>query len=752
MEVYNMARRMKTHKMKRSAPSARSAARKPKGSVRGRTLADEEARPEIQVSEEQLTHFANRITTFLRKANGRPVSRADLASKCRGRGQAAYLRALKKLTAEGVIAERRSGYVYAEAAGLLRCTVTRLSRTFGFVRPQEEGAAEIFIPGRELKGAMNGDTVLVQQTGSRDGLPEGSIVTVITAAEVQVSGMLTDEEGVLQFLPDTMCRQAIRVVNAEDWRDHAGDKVLATVVERGTRHSEHAVRVDVSLGSAQSARACSEALAVVSGIPMEFPPDVLAEAERLEAAGIPEGELEGRLDLRQPEDIIFTIDGWDAKDLDDAVSISKTAGGYRLGVHIADVSHYVQPNSALDTEAIARGTSVYYADQVIPMLPKALSNGICSLHPDVDRLAFSALLELDHDGEILTYDFRKTVIRSAVKGVYREVNAVLAGTADAETEAKYAPVKESLLLLNELREKRLAARKKRGAPSIEAEESMFILDENGVCTDVAARTRGAGEELIEECMLLANEAAAKLAKSRKLPFVYRVHANPPEEKAIRLAEALNRLDIPHPALDDPKPRDYAQVLANAADSPYKPAVHQIVLRSMAKADYETEPIGHFGLALSDYTHFTSPIRRYPDLAIHRILSAMLRGEKLENARQFANAAAVAGTVTEQRAMQLERDCDDRYRAEWAKQHLGETFEGAISGLTEFGIYVMLPNTAEGLLPMDALPMDEYEYDGFFTMRAAGSGTRYTIGMPLKVTLARADINSGHIDLSFAALA
>ena len=729
-------------------PKARSSMKKAdrKGAVRSKK--EYEAANGVQVSEEQITHFANRITTFLSKANGRPVSRADLASKCRGKGQAAYLRALKKLISEGVIAERRTGYAMAAMAGMIRAVISRISRTYGFAKP-EAGGQEIFIAGRDLKGACPGDLVLLMPTGMRDGTPEASVQTVISPAAVQIAGMLVEDDGMLRLLPDSLCRQPLEIENAADWTEHIGDKVLATVTKRGERHSEHIVRIDLSLGSAETARACAEALVIVSGVPTEFPPDVLAEAERLEQAGIPEEELQNRLDLREPEDIIFTIDGWDAKDLDDAVSIARTDSGYRLGVHIADVSHYVTQDSALDAEAISRGTSIYYADQVIPMLPKALSNGICSLHPGVDRLAFSALLDLDENGGIRKYRFEKTVIRSAVKGVYREVNALLAGTASPEIEEKYAPVKESLLLLNELREKRLAARELRGAPSIEAEESAFLLDENGVCTEISARTRGAGEELIEECMLLANEAAAHLAKSKHLPFVYRVHAQPPEEKAIRLAEALNRLDIPHPALDAPKPRDYAQVLKNAENSPLKAAVHQMVLRSMAKADYETEPVGHFGLALEDYAHFTSPIRRYPDLAIHRILSAYIAGERPDHVLQFAHDAAIAGSSTEQRAVQLERDCEDCYRAEWASRHLGEAFDGVISGLTDFGIYVMLPNTAEGLIPMDALPLDAYTYDGFFSMHTEGSGMTYTLGMPLRVTVTRADINSGNIDFALS---
>ena len=701
-----------------------------------------------QVNPKAVESFCNKIMTFLTKANGRPVSRTDLAAKCRGRGQRPYLRALDKLCKEGIIAERHSGYVLAERAGMFRAVITMLHRTYGYAAKEGE-SARIFIPGRDLRGAMNGDVVLLQPTGERDGAPEAAVVTIIEEAQVQTAGMLIVEDGTLRFLPDTLCRQALKITNLGDFEGQEGDKVIATVVRRGKRHSEHEVRVDASLGSAESAKACCEAIVAVSGIPMEFPEDVLIEAETLSERGILPDDLNGRLDLRDSEDVIFTIDGFDAKDLDDAISIAKTDTGYRLGVHIADVSHYVRPDSALDREAISRGTSVYYADQVIPMLPKALSNGICSLFPDVDRLAFSALMELDEKGELVDFSFRKTVIRSRVKGVYREVNAIFDGTADAETEAKYQDVKPSLLLLNQLREVRMAERKKRGAPSLETEESAFLLDENGVCNGIVPRTRGNGEELIEECMLLANEAAAKTAKMRNLPFVYRVHALPPEEKCARLTQALDRLGVPHPQLDAPKPKDFSKILENVAEDARKSVVHNLVLRSMAKADYETDAIGHFGLALEDYCHFTSPIRRYPDLAIHRILSADCCGEKLENARQFAKNAAIAGTTTEQRAVQTERDCEDCYRAEFMQNHIGERFEGVISGVTDFGIYVMLENTVEGLIPLDSLPNDDYAFDGFFTLSALSGGVSYTLGQAISVVCVRANVANGNVDFALA---
>ena len=735
-----MARKMKFPRSSGTKPSPK------KAKHMKHTAAEFAAAEQIPADNEQVAQFVNRITTFLSKANGRPLSKPDLTAKCRGKGKPAFMHALRRMILDGDVAERRNGYVLSAQAGMKKAVISRQSRSYGYAQTDND-KTEYFIPGRELKGAMLGDRVLILPVIGQGNTPEAEVITVIKAEVQQTAGLLVEEDGLLMLRADQISTRPLVIENAAEWKGHAGEKVIGRVVRRGKRHSEHIVHVDTSLGSADSARVCAQALVIVSGVPTEFPADVLEDARLLEEKGISENDLNGRLDLRDPEDIIFTIDGFDAKDIDDAVSISRTADGYRLGVHIADVSHYVTLDSALDQEAIKRGTSIYYADQVIPMLPKALSNGICSLHPDVDRLAFSALMDLDENGDLVNWEFRKTVIRSRVKGVYREVNAVLAGTADAEIEAKYAPVKDSLFLLNELREKRLAARKKRGAPDIEAEESAFLLDENGVCTDIFPRSRGCGEELIEECMLLANEAAARVGKTQHLPFVYRVHAQPPADKTIRLTESLDRLCIKHPQLDSPKPRDYAQVLQNAAESPMKNAIHQMVLRSMAKADYETEPVGHFGLALADYAHFTSPIRRYPDLAIHRILSEYLGGGAPKELRQFAANAADAGTLTEQRAVKLERECDDCYRAEWAKQHLAEEFEGMISGVTEFGVYVMLPNTAEGLVSLDAMPMDEYEYDGLFTLKAYNSGKKYTLGDAMTVKIDRADISSGHIDFS-----
>ncbi len=692
------------------------------------------------IPREQTAHFENRVTLFLRKAGGRAVPGADLKAKCRGKGQKAYLAALENLTREGVIANVGGGYVLSEGRGFFKGILARQQKSCGFARRTDTGE-EVFIAGRDMSGALRGDVLLLTGAGEHEGMPGAAVVAVLKPADPQISGTLVDKDGETRFLPDTLCSKTLRVENARDWRGHTGEKVLARVTKRGRRHFDHVVRVEVSSGNAESARACADAFAAASGAPVEFSDECLAEADAAAKRGIRSEDYDGRLDFRGRA--VFTIDGADAKDLDDAVSIERTENGYFLGVHIADVSHYVTMDSAPDLCARERGTSIYYADRVIPMLPKALSNGICSLTAGEDRLTFSALLRLDERGELTRFEFRKSVIRSAVRGVYSEVNALLEGRADDSIRQKYSAVLPSITLLSELLEKRLAARKERGALSIDAPESEFALNDAGVCEGISLRKRGAAEQLIEECMLLANEAAARRARTLNLPFVYRVHAAPPKDKVIRLCAVLDSLALPHPELQGAGPKAFEEVLRNAEKTKYSAAVNQMVLRSMAKADYETEPAGHFGLALRDYAHFTSPIRRYPDLSIHRLLSdeSMTKEERAA----FAKEAALRGSVTEQRAVSLERVCDDFYRAEWAKAHLGEVFEGTVSGCAEYGVYVALDNSAEGLLPMSELPPDAYEYDGFFSLR--GAKNVFAPGDRLIVRIARADVCSGQVDFS-----
>ncbi len=733
-----MAKRTKTNKHRASAHSSRREKLKEKPDTKRTAF-----------NEQEVQHFSNVIRTFLQKAGGKPISAKDLAARTRGKGSGSYTEALHRLEKQGELAKKHNGYVSPSAVGMIRGKITTVNRTFGFALP-DAGGEEMYVSGKDLKGALPGDAVLLQPMGKspHGDSPEAAVVTVTQESQLPVAGALVvDDMGIVRFLPDTLCKQPLEVVNAADCGAAAGDKVLASVVRRGRRHAEHSVRVEVFLGSSDTAKACSQAVVEVSGAPTVFSDAALADAAALNAAGISDAEICNRLDLRGREQVVFTIDGADTKDIDDAISIAKTENGYLLGVHIADVSHYVQMDSPLDHDAFARGTSVYYADQVIPMLPKALSNGICSLFPQVDRLALSALMELDQNGEIRAFRFEKTVICSVVQGVYREINAIFNQTADSAITEKYAAVMPSLQILRELLQIRLAARKQRGAPSLETEESAFHINGEGVCDGIVPRVRGEAEEIIEECMLLANEAAAKFARSRNLPFVYRVHEQPPEEKVARLNESLQMLGIAKQVDEKPSPKDYSSILAAVANDPLKPVVHHLVLRAMAKAAYSHEPLGHFGLALKDYAHFTSPIRRYPDLTVHRMISSVIAGERVPNAMKMVCDAAEQSSRTELRAQNIERDCEERYHAEYMQHHLGEEFDGVISGLTEFGIYVMLPNTVEGMVSMTELPTGNYDYDGYFTLTEVRSGKRYRFGDAMRVKCIRADVNSGHIDFA-----
>ena len=347
-----------------------------------------------------------------------------------------------------------------------------------------------------------------------------------------------------------------------------------------------------------------------------------------------------------------------------------------------------------------------------------------------------------------SFRFAKTVIRSRVKGVYSEINSILAGNAEDEILSKYQLLIPEIKIMDELADILIANRKKRGAPEIETSESKLIIN-NNVCEDVVARTRGKSEMIIEEFMLLANESAARLAKEKQIPFVYRIHEMPSPERIDDLKEGLRRLNVKIPVFSEVKPAHLAQILINAKDKPCYPVVNMMTLRSMAKAKYHTEPVGHFGLALDDYAHFTSPIRRYPDLAIHRILSDLVSGadkEWLEKRYSgFAAKASEHSTAMEIRAMNIERDCEDCYKAEYMQQHIGDSFEGIISSVTEFGFYVELPNTVEGLVHVNTLPEGYYTYDGFFSLADEYSSRSFTVGDKVQVICSRADVNSGNVD-------
>lgn len=699
-------------------------------------------------SEISVESYKNKIITFLQSYNKKLMTVAELEKKCRTKksGRNNFVQAFDELRTDGIVVMRKGmKTALAERLGMCTGEITRLSRTFGFAKTDD--GIEYFIPGKCMLGAMPHDRVLISAIPSRSGEPEGEIVDILSFGSNEMTGIIEYTEGDLYLVPDISPNTHIVIDKESTVSFNEGDKVLAEITRRGKRHAEHKVRIISVFGSSKLASSCAESILVLHGVEKNFPEDVLKEAHKIEEGGVQEYSFNNREDLRHLT--VFTIDGAESKDLDDAISVERKEKGWLLGVHIADVSHYVKGNSALDKEALRRGTSIYYADKVIPMLPKELSNGICSLNPDENRLTLSVFMELDTDGTMLNYRFCKSVIKSRVKGIYSEINRILDGTADDDILAKYDCVAQEIPLIDELADILIARKKRRHAPELETTESKLIIDDKGICVDIQPRERGKSERIIEEFMLCANEAAAKLAREKNVPFVYRVHEAPPEEKTAVLCELLTKLHIEYPHFKEFKPAHAAEILDNARDTEKFQAVNMMVLRSMSKAKYSEEPLGHFGLVLDDYAHFTSPIRRYPDLAIHRIITDILAGydEKWLAKRYsgFAVNAAEKSSAAELRAVSVERECEDCYKAEYMKRHIGESFTAKISGVTEYGFYAELQNSVEGLVHIRTLPEGEYDYSEPVALTEKFSGVSYELGNTVQVICAAVDVSSGNID-------
>lgn len=627
----------------------------------------------------------------------------------------------------------------------VEATLVSLSKNFGFARP-DSGGDDIFIHGSALQGALVGDKIIVGDIRKDDRGPSGRVRRIVEHKPAQTTGTVSITDEGIEFIPDNAIRYNLRMRERDLNGAKNGDKVMASL-EQDYRDDWAYASVKKVFGSGRTARVCADAIVEQYGIPHVFPQEVLDEAERVGNEPISDEEYAKRLDLRGEP--IFTIDSKDAKDLDDAISVKRTDFGYTLGVHIADVSHYVKEGSAIDEEAINRGTSVYFADRVIPMLPEVLSNGACSLNAGTDKLAFSALIELDKEGHITKYDFKKSIINSKVRGVYSEVNEILDGTASEEILNKYAPVMESLMSAKELADILKANSAARGTMELDSGESKFILDENGICIDIMPRVSGEAEQLIEQMMVTANIAAAKFSLDHKLPFLYRVHGTPDPKRVEELVTLLQLVGVPCKEIVKPNPetQDFAAILDRVRGLPCETLVSQRLLRTMEKARYSTEETGHFGLALSDYSHYTSPIRRYPDTSIHRVLSAFVEGMPAEEVRrryaQFCETSATESSRNEIRALIAERDAEDCYMAEYMSQHIGEHFEGTVSGVTMRGVFVRLENSVEGFVSLDAFEGEDFVYDGLITQRSPKR--ELTIGTPLPIIVASAYVATGKVD-------
>ena len=646
-------------------------------------------------------------------------------------------------------------YENTNAPDTIPCTLVKLAARFGFAS-RDDGEGDIFIPGRALHGAMPNDKINVKLFDHPrvEGSSEGEVVEVTVPNNRFAGTVCLSEDGRMAVEPDG-CRD-VKFLLAKQGSEgvHLGDKVGFLITHRGNRHSDHRAAVVEKFGSSDYASECAKAILYGRNVRQEFPPEVLEEARAYDNAVVDPAEVAKRLDLRGIP--IFTIDSAETKDIDDAISLQKLEDGYELGVHIADVSHYVRPGSALNEEAFERATSIYYADKVIPMLPTQLSNGICSLNEGEDRLAFSCLMRLDEKGEIHSYKFVKSVICSRVKGVYKEINALLEpeeGADLSELQTKYAAVLEQLPTMDELYRKRLVLRKARGGMEIESNEAKLVMDENGRCVDIVKRDRGTSECMIEEFMLLANQCAANAGRTNKVPFVYRVHEAPDAEKMEKLSATLLACGL-NAKFKNPIPTqlELAALLDKTRGQPIQIPVHTGILRSMQKARYAPQPLGHYGLVLADYAHFTSPIRRYPDLAIHRILSEMLQGvsnsQLQKDFNEFAQQASEKSSKQEVAAVRIERDVEDLYKAEYMHNHLGEVYTGTVAGITPRGVFVELDNTVEGFVPAAQLCKGEPQVIDGVSMLDPLTGKNWMLGSSMKIQVAAADVALGRIDFEY----
>ena len=645
---------------------------------------------------------------------------------------------------------------YLKGAGrTLRGVYQAHPRGFGFVTIEGE-TDDIFIPEKETNGALHGDTVEILLTASPEGKrKEGKIVKITERGTAKIVGLyqvakgkhygfvIPDNQRFLQdiFVPEERAKGAVD-----------GHKVVVELTSYGSDNAKPEGKIVEILGHVNDPGVDIMSIVKSYDLPVEFPEKVMNQAERVPEE-VSDADMAGRKDLR--EWVMVTIDGEDAKDLDDAVSLTRTEDGknWILGVHIADVANYVQERSALDREALHRGTSVYLADRVIPMLPHRLSNGICSLNAGVDRLAMSCIMTVDAKGDVIDHEICESVIRVNERMSYTSVKKILEDHDEEET-TRYidlVPMFEEMEQLAGILRNR---RHQRGSIDFDFPESKIMLDEEGHPMEIHSYDRNVATKIIEDFMLLANETVAEEYYWREIPFVYRVHETPDEDKIKKLAILINNFGYSLHISDEVRPGQIQKLLAKIQGTPQETMISRLALRSMKQARYTPENDGHFGLAARYYTHFTSPIRRYPDLQIHRIIKDDLRGrmneKKMEHYQTILPEVTRQASETERRAEEAERETIRLKKAEYMEAHIGEVFEGVISGITNWGIYVELSNTIEGLVHVANMYDDHYDYyEDRYEMVGEHTGKTYKLGETVYVRVIDADCLTRTIDFEMA---
>jgi len=695
-----------------------------------------------------------KILALLEKS-GRPMTRREI-SEYYGLDHSESDRIIKPLlldliAAGKVVRNRRAAYGLARNMDLVRGRISAHADGFGFVIPDEDGD-DLYLSPIEMRRVFHGDRVLAAVSGiDRRGRKQGQIVEVVERAHERIVGRLVLDGDVAFVVPDDpRLTHDVLIPNPKVPEAAPGKIVIALIKQPPSAQRAPVGEIVGVLGHADEPGMATHIAIFNHGLPEAFPEAALDQAEAL-GESVDPARIGNRVDLRQLP--LVTIDGADARDFDDAVHAEPSGDGYQLTVAIADVAEYVEPGSALDQEAVRRGTSTYFPDRVVPMLPEALSNGLCSLRPDVDRLVLVCRMKLDPRGKVISSRFFEAVMHSAARLTYEQAQA-LADGGDPELEQRFGQVRANLDALYKVYRLLAKRRARRGAIDFDSSEVRFVFDADGRVQQLGLHRRLDAHRLIEECMIAANVEAAKSVLKSDIPALYRVHDKPPPDKLAELETFLSAHGLKPGWTDQPEPADLTRIQRKARGTPIAPLVDAVLLRSMALAVYQPENLGHFGLALDAYAHFTSPIRRYPDLLLHRALKHQIRkAAKRQWPYSEARMAELGRECSwlERRAEDASREVDERLKCQFMQRHLGERFEGVITGVTSFGLFVeILEFGVSGLVHITELPNDYYHFDPVGrVLTGERRGLRYRLADPVEIEVLAVSVDERKIDFRIA---